>query len=348
MIADLVFRSIAGQYQAATPPSDADLLRCIEFCDRYYLTAAFVDSMTERFGPLPLLEPHARTQRLRLALLDEELSLATELLLRNGISPLLVKGADLARRLYRRRGLRAMGDADVLVHPTQYEHAWQTLLQNGFFGIEPRFSHSFRSTVGRTPEGAAIDLHRQLRSEDTPEEIAAIWSRALPGRYTDLPAGVLRLSPRDHWIYLLQHAGQIHALETPLWILDLHLAWREWLQGPDSIESLAEEISRRRSCAAGYVATLLMGDWLQSPEVSKLSRLLASRLSPPRRLTLTRMARMKTWFPERPLTRADLLWHRYCLRDSTAAGASFAWKRWRRRRLECSAKKDPSCSEISA
>jgi hypothetical protein len=134
---------------------------------------------------------------------------------------LLLKGVDLAERLYGNLGVRPMIDIDFLVHerdigvfdahfradgytptPTPYE----ALIRS------PRHHHAHYRHPGR--QSLPLELHWRLANDARygAIDVAGIWARAQP--HGALP-GAMVMAPDDLFLYLCLHLKQ-HGFDTPL------------------------------------------------------------------------------------------------------------------------------------
>jgi putative nucleotidyltransferase-like protein len=157
-----------------------------------------------------------------------------------GISPVVLKGAPLAERLWPRDWMRPPGDLDLLVEGRALGAALAGLVRAGYRPSSGDASGRFRPTLAgvelrpRAP-GSRIDLHTRLfRSVGSGIPTDEVLRRARPARFGDLPIRIL--DPADEILHLAVHAA-VHGCVHPKWILDLRFAallypgsaWREAL-----------------------------------------------------------------------------------------------------------------------
>jgi len=157
---------------------------------------------------------------MRLALIDEEFAYFGALFNAAQIPFAVLKGMALSLFTYPTRIERPFGDIDVLIPLDQLAAAAGTLRAAGFEPTEIRYPHSVRSAWMRPDAPISIDLHTALIPGDAVERTAEILSRT-----TSRLQGSVRLqllSPEDHLLYLIRHGAVLHALDSPMWLLDLH------------------------------------------------------------------------------------------------------------------------------
>jgi hypothetical protein len=140
-----------------------------------------------------------------------------------GRPALLLKGVDLAERLYGNLGHRQMGDIDFLVHAADVTAYHEHLSAHGFrASTEPTAElvaasldhhHFYTPTAGtnRLP----FELHWRLSSAryDTGIGLDTIWSRALP--HPGFAPDAWIMAPDDLFLYLCLHLKH-HTFEAPL------------------------------------------------------------------------------------------------------------------------------------
>lgn len=166
-----------------------------------------------------------------------------------GRPALLLKGVDLAERLYGSLGSRPMGDIDVLVRPADAMAYHACLLDQGFTtkaepsaemmaGPEHHLLY-FSDVPGTMP----VELHWRLGQDrfDRAVDHGSIWARAVP---VSLAEGACAMAAEDLFLYLCLHLKH-HTFETPLtqlwdlaemlespaFVLDWEVVWsraREW------------------------------------------------------------------------------------------------------------------------
>ena len=145
-----------------------------------------------------------------------------------GVDTLLLKGAALNLTLYDHPGLRAMGDADVMVRPEHVPQAQAVLaelrcrkgrdqVREDFF---PKYYYEIEYTTEQ-PWPLRIDLHarllRPLRYVRTVPD-AAIWHDAQPTRLEG--SEVLIPSPENMLVHLASHAAG-HGGRPLRWLYDI-------------------------------------------------------------------------------------------------------------------------------
>lgn len=152
-----------------------------------------------------------------------------------GVPVLLLKGLALLATVYRRPGLRPMGDIDLLIRSEDVVRATQALaradcrrgaefVRDDFF---PRYYYE-TEWITQSPRPVRIDLHvrpfRPLRAACTvPEE--ALWDDATPITVSDSPAWIPE--PSRMLIHLCAHAA-FHGCERLIWLYDIHRFMRQF------------------------------------------------------------------------------------------------------------------------
>jgi hypothetical protein len=166
----------------------------------------------------------ARLRRYALAVARR--SLAGQAILRSALAAtgrplLLLKGIDLAERVYGNLGARAMSDIDFLVHESDIA-AFDACLRAQGYEPTPRphevlvRSRRHHHALYRhpDPQRLPLELHWRLANDAWygSIDVAGIWARAVP--HAGLP-GALVMAPDDLLLYLCLHLKQ-HGFDTPL------------------------------------------------------------------------------------------------------------------------------------
>jgi hypothetical protein len=134
---------------------------------------------------------------------------------------LLLKGADLAERLYGNLGVRPMCDIDFLVQPQDIPAFDSHFRANGYTPTPAPHEVLVRSRRHHhalyrhsDPNHLPLELHWRLANDARYEaiDVAGIWARAQPH---DGLAGGLVMAPDDLFLYLCLHLKQ-HGFDTPL------------------------------------------------------------------------------------------------------------------------------------
>jgi hypothetical protein len=128
-----------------------------------------------------------------------------------GVPAIVLKGPAIATWLYRDRGVRAYGDADLLIPPDCWDRATTTLLRLGFAdGLGP-MAHPRMESITSHPFGRGdqdVDLHCTLWGLAAPP--ARTWevlsSRTVPLKVGGRELRVLAPAPRAMHVAL--HAAQ--------------------------------------------------------------------------------------------------------------------------------------------
>lgn len=138
-----------------------------------------------------------------------------------GRPALLLKGVDLAERLYGNLGHRPMGDVDLLVHAEDAMAYHAHFIRHGFVTSAPPSAEMLALVerhhliyVRGAGQGVPFELHWRLSEarNDGPVDRAAIWRRALAH---PLAPGARVMGHEDLFLYLCLHLKH-HGFETSL------------------------------------------------------------------------------------------------------------------------------------
>jgi hypothetical protein len=161
--------------------------------------------------------------------LFDQAAAATEGLEKAGIPTLVLKGAAISILHYRDRGVRPMGDADVLVPHDRAAAAVECFRRMGWrpararVGDLIRYQHSVRMV---SPTGEGLDLHWRGLAECVGEGMDdAFWSRAVPLRL--LLVDSRGLAPGDALLHAVVHGMRWNAEPPIRWITDAMVILRE-------------------------------------------------------------------------------------------------------------------------
>jgi Uncharacterised nucleotidyltransferase len=147
---------------------------------------------------------------------------AVQALERAGIETLLLKGVALAFTVYARPGLRAFGDADVLVETGAVPEARALLGRLGWQPIRPvaESTQRLRHSLGFTNvDGVRVDLHWHALAECCAEDAdRGFWQRAETLRLGALTTRVL--CPSDQLLHVCIHGLRWSGGAAELWIAD--------------------------------------------------------------------------------------------------------------------------------
>jgi hypothetical protein len=166
-----------------------------------------------------------------------------------GRPALLLKGIDIASRVYGDLGTRSMGDIDLLVKPEDMT-AFDAVLQGMGYRPElpfapvlldnPHLHHlEYRADNGQLP----IEMHWRLSRDAIALDLAEIWHRAEPA--WEMGVGAFVMAPTDLLIYLCLHIKHHDFEVSPAHLWDLGEVL-EWL--PAEIDGAA---IRRRAAEWG-------------------------------------------------------------------------------------------------
>jgi hypothetical protein len=267
------------------------------------------------------LDECLKRERMSLAILDGELDVALDCLISARLPVMALKGADLARRFYVERLQRPMADVDLLVPFDSFHEALLVMGRAGFRVVGSLPEGRVRIELSRHGGGAIVELHRAPQAGDSREWLSAVWQRSLEGAISGLPRQVRAMAVEDLVSYLIRHAAVQHALESPIWLNDLHLV----IQGAPGLdwERVASELLARRAAAAGFlVLSLLHADW-STPVPAEPRARLGRALGLARRRALMGRLEAARWFTD-PRSTAWLSRARFLLRDSAWDAVRYA------------------------
>ncbi len=198
-----------------------------------------------------------------------------EILAKNGIDTLLLKGPHLGNTVYDSPQKRLYGDLDILVRPDDFELAAAVLPENGFkpFAFDaftPEIQRDFKHWEYCSPWGTIVELHRWLSGHDRyPVDSAGLFARAEKFNFGETPAS--GLAAEDLLLHLCLHMGtsyfhvieRKHVADISQLILKRKLDWPVFLQraiqaGAKSIAYYALLAAQRQDNAAVPVDVLRM------------------------------------------------------------------------------------------
>ena len=183
--------------------------------------------------------------------------LVLEALGKEGVTPVLLKGAGLASRLFPEQPLaRPSSDVDVLVHPDELPRAHRAM---GALGLTERHDDSLGDVFEEHHHlafyrpGQLVEVHFRLFSGFGARvfDDFSIRARLIEGAFAGHP--VRWLAPDDEFIYLATHAAN-HAFLRLSWLLDL----RRYLDR----YPLDWPVMGARCRAAGFHAAVAASLWL--------------------------------------------------------------------------------------
>jgi hypothetical protein len=158
-----------------------------------------------------------RLQALQSAIQEERIGVAFGLMRDAGIEPILIKGWAVAR-LYAHRTLRAYGDTDLVVRPSDYANARRAL------------------TESKTPVWW-VDLHQTLIELDD-RSVEDLFTRSRTETHQDVRVRIL--SDEDHLALLAMHYFK-HSAWRPGGLCDIAV----------TVESLSEDFDWRLCLGSG-------------------------------------------------------------------------------------------------
>jgi O-antigen/teichoic acid export membrane protein len=148
------------------------------------------------------------------------------------IPVLILKGIPLLNDIYRDRGARFLGDADILIRPEHAPQIVELMLSNGWkydkdntpdvHNPVPSIYHVMKSTGFINGHGIKLDIHWTLFDIDkypaSPRFRDTAWRVAVPTTIDTTPC--LRLSNEDMLIHVIIHGSEGNAHRTLRWVTD--------------------------------------------------------------------------------------------------------------------------------
>lgn len=210
----------------AAPLSEADWEDLLQQSDRHKITPLFYHRLRTSHPDIPI--PANITDKLRQAYLENaarnlrlyhNLCAVLQLLRRDHIPVIVLKGAHLAELVYSNQALRFMGDLDLLVKKADLMRVDALLLE---MGCTPTVIHRI---VGKDnnefvyvmpKRDVSLEIHWSLLPSMIPFTIDTDgqWERSRPVLIAGVDAAVL--CPEDLLLHLCLHAGCTHGFEPGL------------------------------------------------------------------------------------------------------------------------------------
>jgi hypothetical protein len=164
-------------------------------------------------------------------LLSSEIPTLLQVLTKEGIPVLWVKGVILGSTIYSDLGLRPSGDLDVIVSSENIDRAEKAIRSLGYipaspeafgdFGKEISHARAYQKNGGKN---LALELHQSLVSNmhgTTPTNGEWFWSHSTQVSING--SSVVTLSPEANLIYLCGHLICHHGWEPRfIWLYDIH------------------------------------------------------------------------------------------------------------------------------
>lgn len=268
------------------------------------------------------MEEKLSRERMRLAILDAELDEAVFALIAARIPVIVLKGMELARRYYPERVRRPMADVDLLVPRDGFVSALRALAKSGYRRVaaDPGDTQANewrnRMELSRRPGGPVVELHDSPLAREPDPRVSEAWQRARFGEVPGLPRQVGALAFGDNLAFLTRHCAVQHALESPIWLNDLHYL----ISSPDASsdaewDRAAEILRSSRSRAAGWFVGLLLSRHWGTPIRMSWVAGVGEKLGFLHRTLLERLANPLKWFPPEGRSLAWTLRSRFLLRD---------------------------------
>lgn len=218
----------------------------------------FLPYLDFALSPLPQAAAHMpgdnrrRGWMIRYLSIFRECSLIHQILTRNGIPHLFLKGVPLALGCYPKPMLRPVRDIDILVRPADLPRAFELLQAEG--GTIDHFAHKgdgldttakHCTPIWSPSQVIAIELHDKLVGDAGPfsDEAATNFTEAAWVHADTFPVGAQEMpcpGPDMMFLHLVVHAVYDHELNNgPLFITDLiHLLERRTLD-PETVACLS-------------------------------------------------------------------------------------------------------------
>ncbi|MEK6577878.1 MAG: nucleotidyltransferase family protein, partial [Bdellovibrionota bacterium] len=271
-------------------------------------------------------------ERMVLANLDYELEESLAILKRAEITVILLKGMDLGRRLYPSRVFRPMTDVDLLVPSDRFEETLSHFLSGPYQKIGPFPAGRIRLEVGRTKDGAVVEIHKKLQVGDSDEMTLGLWNRAQSGAIPGLDSHVQVLSAQDYFSYLVRHSAIQHLIESPIWLNDLHylVQSEEFRSTANWQQIVSEALGEGTAGALWFVLRILKLEWGTS--IPDQALLYSNRtVSPFKQKLLLSLIDLNRLFSIHGRSRAWVIGSRFILRDHMSDAFSYGIQRIRSR-----------------
>jgi len=168
------------------------------------------------------------------------------------LSPILLKGASLIHRIYKKPGLRFMSDVDLLVTPEEKLRVEETLLNMDYIRVTEDHGPANRCksmwTKPMFDSEMVIDLHEKLNWFQSP---TVNWI-FLPSRFK----GYRQMEIFDEILYLSIHLTYSHNFQRLFWLVDIYeiLKDNEGKINWQKFSERAKELNAERAVAAVSVA----------------------------------------------------------------------------------------------
>jgi len=161
---------------------------------------------------MAMLENGLMQSVVRNAWLAERWKEMNEILLKNGIRHILLKGMALEHTIYEAKGLRQMTDNDILISQEESMKAWNILKQNGFEPAEPksRLHRKIMFDIGQhmpalIRDGYAVEIHTE---PDFIQNKAATGILNLSEEFMIGGSSALKLKNDLHLRFLKEHLNR--------------------------------------------------------------------------------------------------------------------------------------------
>ena len=147
---------------------------------------------------------------------------------RNGIEPVVWKGAVLADSFYPDLGCRWLGDIDLVIQASQAARAAEALASLDFRKV----TVSADANVYQNDMGVILDVHHRVRVFEDREALASTID--MTPRHIDLPT-ICVLDPTTMMALLIVHMDGHRGAEGLVlrWLLDIAFVMRHWGQSID-------------------------------------------------------------------------------------------------------------------
>lgn len=199
--------------------SDWDVF--IEASGRHGVTPLLYHSLRTSYSDVPILAN--AMERLRQAYLEnvarnmvlyQELGKVLELLRRDNISVIALKGVHLATAVYRNIALRPMGDIDLLVKQTDLLRVQEILVEQGYIASKEEIGFSQEHLPQYKKKGSLIvEIHFHIVGSpfSLRADVEKLWVRAQISSIQGIE--VLTFCPEDLLLHLCMHASFHHGFD---------------------------------------------------------------------------------------------------------------------------------------
>jgi hypothetical protein len=164
------------------------------------------------------------------SVLDWQASKVIELLSKQGIPCIIVKGPVLAS-LYPSKKLRPYGDIDLIMDPGNVECAKSCLSEQGYKQLDPKWTNDIiekhsELQMGKPETSVTFDIHWHLAGSSSLKKGICFNFGELQKHLIPYEIGGTKtctFSPEANFVYLASHHVLHHCFEGLIWLLDMLL-----------------------------------------------------------------------------------------------------------------------------